>query len=299
MRRFLLAAVTFGAVSGAQAADLSDLPILRGSFPGGLSTATRNWDGWYAGGQIGYSSAEIDFGRTVAGLTNFIFRDAALQQPVSQFGLLPKNHAQATGFGAFVGRNYQFEDLVFGIEANYNYINSLASSARSSNSLSFGSLPGVTPPANHTYTYTVSLSGDAALQVKDVITFRGRAGWAAGNFLPYVFGGLAVGRMDVARSVTVDETLRDDSVAIFSDGAGGTISIPQTPQFSRVAGFPQFDAEKRTNSFVAGWTGGLGMEYMLWGNVFMRAEWEYIKFLSVKDTVAGMNSVRAGIGYKF
>jgi opacity protein-like surface antigen len=57
--------------------------------------------------------------------------------------------------------------------------------------------------------------------------------------------------------------------------------------------------EERTNSFVAGWTGGLGLEYMLWGNVFMRAEWEYVRFLSVKDTSFSTNSVRAGIGYKF
>ena len=51
MRRLLLAAMMFGAVSGARAADLSDLPILRGSFPSGLSTETKNWDGWYAGGR--------------------------------------------------------------------------------------------------------------------------------------------------------------------------------------------------------------------------------------------------------
>ena len=38
---------------------------------------------------------------------------------------------------------------------------------------------------------------------------------------------------------------------------------------------------------------------MLWGNVFVRGEWEYIKFLSIKDTVVQINSARAGIGYKF
>ena len=61
---------------------------------------------------------------------------------------------------------------------------------------------GETLQAAHTTTYNTTLTGAAALQIKDVLTFRGRAGWATGNFLPYVFGGLAVGRMDVARSVT-------------------------------------------------------------------------------------------------
>ena len=50
---------------------------------------------------------------------------------------------------------------------------------------------------------------------------------------------------------------------------------------------------------MAGWTAGLGMEYMLWNNVFIRGEWEYISFMSVKNTVVTMNSVHAGIGYKF
>ena len=52
MRGFLLAAVMFGAASGAQAADMPD--YLRGSIA--PPTASRNWDGWYAGGQVGYSA---------------------------------------------------------------------------------------------------------------------------------------------------------------------------------------------------------------------------------------------------
>jgi len=50
---------------------------------------------------------------------------------------------------------------------------------------------------------------------------------------------------------------------------------------------------------VAGWTGGLGLEYMLWDCVFLRGEWEYIKFLSVKNTVVQANNLHFGIGYKF
>ena len=48
----------------------------------------------------------------------------------------------------------------------------------------------------------MTVSGNAAAQIKDAITLRGRAGWAAGDFLPYVFGGVAVGRMDVQRTVS-------------------------------------------------------------------------------------------------
>src|ERR1700688_1584449 len=56
MRRFLLAAVMCGAVSGAQAADMPDLPILRGAFTDGLTTSKVNWQGYYIGGQADYGS---------------------------------------------------------------------------------------------------------------------------------------------------------------------------------------------------------------------------------------------------
>jgi outer membrane immunogenic protein len=296
MRRFLLAAMVFGAASGAQAADLSDLPILRGSFPGGLSTATRNWDGWYAGGQVDYSSASIDFSQSVVGLTNSIFRNSVLQQPTSQFSLLNKANVQGTGFGAFVGRNFQWDDLVFGLEANYNYMNRLAgSSVGSIGPLQIVNPTGQVSPPGVTTTYAVTLTGAAAAQIKDAITFRGRAGWATGNFLPYVFGGLAVGRMDVSRSVTSAVTRRDDITSTNAFGVTTTVIGPTLP----VPSVSQTRSQERTNNFVVGWTGGLGLEYLLWGNVFMRGEWEYVKFVSVMNTPIAVNSLRAGIGYKF
>jgi opacity protein-like surface antigen len=297
MRRFLLAAMMIGAASGVRAADLSDLPVLRGSE--GLSTATRNWDGWYAGGQVGYSSASTDFSQSVVSLTNFIFRDTVLQVPTSGWSLLNKTSPQGTGLGAFVGRNYQWDDLVFGVEANYNYINSLASSSAGTMSIGIVNPPGSTPPINHTYTYNTTLTGAAALQIKDVLTFRGRAGWATGNFLPYIFGGVAVGRMDVSRSVTSNVVLQDNATETVTDQFGNVTTVNLPPVFSQIPSLSQSTSQERTNNFTPGWTAGVGMEYMLWGNVFMRGEWEYVKFLSVMNTSVSLNSVRAGIGYKF
>src|SRR5450756_404835 len=173
MRRFLLAAAVFGLACGAQAADMPD--FLRGSLPAS-SAPTRNWDGWYAGGEIGYTSADMDF-----------------------------------------GHNYQWDDLVFGVEANYNYVNSLSSSVTNSMSRGIVNPAGSNPPAGHTYTYNMTLAGNAALQVKDVMTFRGRAGWAYDNFLPYIFGGVAVGRMSVSRQASVTGNLQDLSLIHISE----------------------------------------------------------------------------------
>ena len=120
-------------------------------------------------------------------------------------------------------------------------------------------------------------------------------GWVIGDALPYLFGGLAVGRVDVARAVTVSFDKFDDfdtttTVAGVTTTTHSTVFLGSGSQSSQ---------ERRSNSFVAGWVAGLGMEYCLWGNMFMRGEWEYVRFLSVKDISFSTNNLRVGIGYKF
>jgi opacity protein-like surface antigen len=297
MRGFLLAAVIFGAASGAKAADMPD--FLRGSISAPAPTLNRNWDGWYVGGQVGYTSADIDLSHGPKSLTNFMLRNSVLQAPVSDWELLSKNHAQAAGFGAFVGRNYQWDDLVFGVEANYNYMNNLASSSTNSMSRLIVNPAGENPPAGHTHTYATTLSGSAALLIKDVVTFRGRAGWATGSFLPYVFGGLAVGRVDPSRTATLSYDKYDDYDVTTITVVGGLPVSTTVHHTDYLGSSTTAQSERRPNSFVAGWTGGLGLEYCLWGNVFVRAEWEYIKFLKVKDMTFNTNTARLGVGYKF
>src|SRR5262245_4921348 len=289
-RRFVLAAAMAGTTFGAEAADLPDLPILRGSLPaGGVS---RNWDGFYVGGQLSYMAMGADFSKSVVGLTNFIFRDSVLQQPTSEFGLLPKTTTQGTGFGGFVGRNWQWDDIVFGVEANYSYFNSLYTKTSGFNSLEIVDPPGQNNPPNVHTTYTVTLTGTAAATLKDAIAFRARTGWAAGNFLPYVFGAAVVGRMDVSRSVTSTVTRRDDTTDPLTGivTTGPTLPVPAQSQTL---------IEQKVNQYVAGWSGGLGLEYCVWGGLFMRGEWEYMKFLAIKNTVVQLNIVRFGLGYKF
>ncbi|RXT53588.1 outer membrane protein [Bradyrhizobium betae] len=305
MRRLLLAAVMLGTVSAAHAADMPDLPILRGSVTDGLSRASHNWDGFYVGGQVGYTSSQVDFGHAPKSMTNFMLRNSVLQDPVSQWSLLPKNHVQANGFGAFVGRNWQWYDAVLGIEANYNYMNKLASAASDSMSLAIVNPSGETPPAGHTYTYNTTLSGGAALQIKDIVTFRGRVGWDGGDFMPYAFAGLAVGRADVSRSATVSWTKLDDydrttQTLVGFTGAGVPIyTTTTTHQTDNLGSNTQTQTERRTNSFLTGWTGGIGLEYAVWDCLFLRAEWEHIGFSNVKDISVSLDNFRVGAGYKF
>src|SRR5258708_13625404 len=103
--------------------------------------------------------------------------------------------------------------------------------------------------------------------------------------------------MDVYRLGTSLVTRRDDRTqTVTINGVsntittiGATLPVPAQSQPLR---------EERANAFVAGWTGGLGLEYMLWDCVFLRGEWEYIKFLSVKNTLLQANKLHFGIGYQ-
>ena len=51
------------------------------------------------------------------------------------------------------------------------------------------------------------------------------------------------------------------------------------------------------NHLIYGYTAGLGVDVSLIGGLFLRAEWEYVRFTTTVDT--RINTVRAGLGYKF
>lgn len=292
MRVVLLAIAMLGMAASAQAADMPD--FLRGSLDG--STSSVNWRGWYAGGTAAYNSSAQDFRGSLTGLTNFIYRDTTLEGPTSALTALGKATTQGTGFGAFVGRNWQWDDVILGIEANYNYMSRL--SAYSSSSLGpllITNPPGENPPAGTSDTYSVKLVGSAVATLQDMITFRGRAGYAWGDIMPYMFGGLAVGRMDVERSVTTTTTKRVDTIT--TDLAGNTITILGTPQ--TVPALTTTMSQGRTSNFVVGWTGGLGFEFRLWEGLFARAEYEHVGFTPVENVTVTVDTARVGLGYKF
>lgn len=283
MRRWGLAAVLATMAQSALAADLpdlSDLPVLRGPITE-LSSTSVNWQGAYIGGHVGYTSGNMDFSSATASLTSFMLQNIAYEPQVSSWTLLGKSSPTSAGFGGFVGYSAQWDDVVLSAEANYTHLSDLTGT--STNSLP----PLIIPGGSGCWQFagkvntlcTVQLNGTASAKIKDMLTLRGRAGWAVDNFLPYAFAGLALGRIDIARTVTVNE--RDT----YSDGTTFSSSTPSTLTDNNV--------------FAYGYTAGVGLEAMLWGGLFARAEYEYVNFTSVKNVKITTNSVRAGLGYKF
>ena len=130
-----------------------------------------------------------------------------------------------------------------------------------------------------TFFHDVRVDSSAAISVSDMATFRGRAAFVWGCFLPYVFGGFALGNAEISRSVTV------------FDAVSPVITGPFTPLT------PLNATDAVHNHLVYGYTLGLGVDVNLIGGLFMRAEWEYVRFTASVDT--NINTVRAGLGYKF
>src|SRR3954452_23207243 len=186
MRRLLLAAAMLGTVSAAHAADLSDLPILRGSFTDGLSKSGVNWQGSYIGAQGGYGSSDENFNGSTRNMMAALLADTLIESEmgVSQWNLgLGKASRRSTGYGFFAGYNSQWDDVVLGLEASYlhgSFGGSATASEARSNQLSDGNV------------HSVTASSTVSIAIKDMATFRGRAGYAFGSFLPHMFGGLAL-----------------------------------------------------------------------------------------------------------
>lgn len=298
MRRLVMATVFAAVAQGAWAADLpdlSDLPVLRGGITDGLSRSSVNWQGAYVGGQVGYSSANMDFSNATSSLVSQMTQNSILQSIVSEWTVMGKSSPTSTSFGGFVGYNAQWDDVVLGVEANYSHFSNMAGLSTGSVGPLAVTPAGETPPPNHTYVYNVALRGSATAQLTDAMTFRGRAAYAVGNFLPYMFGGVAIGRVNYSRNVALDDTIYNyltTTTVVNQTTVSNTTLVGTSTQ-------PTLSAADSGTAYAYGYTAGFGLETMLWGGLFARGEYEYIKFTSIKNIGITTNTVRAGLGYKF
>jgi len=301
MRRLLVAGFIVLAAQVAHAADPSQLPVLRGSFQDAPRVYRTNWDGVYFGGHAGYSSHDFDFTRTTTGLQEYMLRESALAQIVGQWQLLGTSNTRSSGFGGFVGYNAQYEDAVIGIEANYTHFAAKSGSSAASLTRTLSAVDGVSPPPGHSYEFDVTLAGNARAKVNDLLTLRARGGYSMGSFMPYAFGGLALALVDIDRAATVRVRTRDlfDETVIIGFDVGGNPITTIVPRNIVISDTTDTKAESQKNLLTFGFSAGLGFEYMLMQNIFMRAEYEYTQLGTSKDTTIQLNTGRVGIGAKF
>ena len=273
MRRFLLAVMMCGGAAGAQAADLSDLPILRGGFTDG-ATARVNWQGFYFGGQAGYGTSDMTFTGATKSIAAHLLSQTGVEAggAVSTWPVGGKVSVHGNGFGGFAGYNSQWSDVVLGVEMNYLH-GKFGGTQTDSMSRFFGD------PSGGIDSVTYQAIGKVALS--DMATLRARAGYAYGPFLPYVFAGAALGRADIIRTAHIF----------------GNQFNPAAPVGFQNVPFDLIATDAKNAHFIYGYSFGLGTEMMLCAGLFMRAEWEYVRFTASIDTQ--INTVRVGLGYKF
>jgi outer membrane immunogenic protein len=269
MRRVLAATAMLGMAASAHAADLPD--FLRGSFTS--APPIVNWQGFYVGGQASTGTSDMNFSGAARTVAASLLVDSSLDQggAVSSLPVGGRVSVHGSGFGGFVGYNSQWADVVLGVEFSDVY-GKFGGSQTGQISRSF------TDPAG--FLDNVTYQASSSIAISDVGTFRARAGYAVGAFLPYAFGGLALGQANIF-----------NSAHIFGTQDNANLTPPQHIQFD-LSG-----SDGRFNRLIYGYTAGLGVDVMLTAGLFLRAEWEYVRFTTQVDT--NVNTVRAGLGYKF
>jgi outer membrane immunogenic protein len=273
MRRLLLAAAMLGTISAAHAADLSDLPILRGGFTDGLSNSNVNWQGSYIGAQGSYGTSDMNFTGSTRTVAAALLANTSIEAG-GQVSSWPvgggKVSSHGHGYGAFAGYNGQWDDVVLGVEVNYIH-GKFGGSATGTMGRSFVDPLGFLDDITYKSTSSIAIS--------DMGTLRIRGGYAVGSFLPYLFGGIALGQANITKTAEITGTQVNQSAPF------QTINV----NLSATDGL--------YSHLIYGYSTGIGVDAMLCAGLFLRAEWEYVRFTSSVDT--SINTVRAGLGYKF
>jgi opacity protein-like surface antigen len=275
LRVCALAGVLLATVSteAAKADWLNDVG-LRGSLG---SKGYVRWDGVNFGAQLGVSNMNTDFGNSTSGLIAYSLRNTEVEDQFSpsNWTTLPSNTTNGRQYGAFLGYNWQWDQLVLGMDAAYNRASSMTASAGDSIGRQV-----VTTPDNVNNTLTIT--AQSSITLIDYATMRARAGYAIGQFLPYAMLGAAVGRFNYANTATVQNA--------------GT-----PPSGSPIFPFDTTDIQSnsKNNAITGGFVVGLGMDVALLPNVFLRGEWEFVAFTPISGIRANLNTGRVGVGVRF
>jgi len=275
MRRALLACLLLGLADAAIAQDF-DRPVLRGTdviIP--EPPALFRWDGLYVGGQVGHGTANVDFGGGAASLVQHILRDTIIEQEgrVSEWTALGNRVTNGRSYGVFLGYNHQMDDLVLGVELNYN---------RSSLNAQVGDAIGRSFQTSDGYFYSTNVAAASNYRLTDYGTLRARFGYVMGRFMPFAMVSAAAGRAEVYRTATVTTS----AVDVSGQGRPDLYLAPTT-------------RSETTSNYMFGFGAGAGVDVAIAPGFFLRGEYEFVQFTKASDVIANVNAVRVGGAVKF
>jgi outer membrane immunogenic protein len=277
MRFVVLVLAAFLSATGAHAqAQDSSPPYLRGSQSYVPSYPVYfRWAGLYFGGTASYTAGEVDVGNGAQSLIQFLLRNTLLEQQacVSCWVTMTPRTASTGGYGGFMGYNSQWDELILGLEVSYSRVNVDVTNT--------GGLSRIVTLSDQ-FQYNVTVDSTMRVQLTDMATFRARAGYVMGPFLPYIAAVAAAGRGSYLKAASVSYPTPVDV-----SGAGRFLPA------AAVSG-----SESKNDALFYGYGVALGVDIALLQNVFVRGEYEFVT-MHAYDIKFNLSTVRAGVGLKF
>lgn len=275
--------------TGANAADYLRGPISAEPVRPAQS-ASMDWSGFYVGAQAVYNNAYVDqtsLGpRTgAAGFPNLGVNSVAGE--LLRFG---KPHVGGGGFGGFAGYNTQWDDVILGLEVDYNSAGFTASTVSPSLTRALRDPTNTTTNARF---WDTTLGGTARTTVRDVTAFKVRVGASYDRFLPYLAGGFVVGRAS-SRSTVLGTTQQYEMQPILDPVTSQVIGYNRI----NLSGVIPANASLKDEGWRWGYTVGAGMDVALTENIFLRGAWDYTQF-GTGSVRTGIHGFKGGAGVKF
>lgn len=250
--------------------------FLRGSFSGQQQV---DWSGIYGGVHAGITSGQADPRAMAAPLAQNALPNSIITDTVRDMLVFKETNKLGTSYGAFIGMNWQWDDVVLGIETDYTRAN-LRTSSNVSNAMSVR-------PNGTTDEYAINTNASARTRITDWGTLRGRVGYAMGMFMPYLTAGVAFGNMSSNASVSGNWQRYDVST-------GTPVAYP-APFFAG-----SFTGAVGRRGITYGGALGAGVDVQLFPNTFLRGEWQYVQFASGGQRPnVSINTARVAGGVKF
>lgn len=293
----------------------ADYPVLRGSQiedappPPSLGSGFA-WQGFYVGANAGYGSSHIDAYNQYRNLSTEALNALTIRPYAENLIALGKQSSDKNVFGGFAGYNWQFGDAVLGIEGEYQR-GKFSSQQSTSRTIIYDNIFGTTVPSTVTTEpygteTTINVTARSANQINDFGVLKARAGYAYGNFMPWVSVGAAVAKIrsngTFGYNYTTVESYDTYQAVPSIDPTTGTITSVRGP-FRGRASFIQNARSATvggpTSGYVPGLALGAGLDALLGENILFRADYQRIYFSEYKGVQAVVDVARVGAGLKF
>jgi len=243
-----------------------------------------DWSGFYLGGGAGVSDTKFKPGEGLSTLADYAFRNTLLgsENNMGRFiSNLPEKRDSGAQFFGILGYNYLFDDVVLGFEADYT---------RSGHNYSVSDYIGRRTTTSDGTLNDWSMSTNQGAKLNDYATLRLRMGWAYGRIMPYATIGGALGRFNTTS--TIKSTWYFYRTNPTTGAAEEGYASGYEPSVAPVG-------STKKNTYAFGLSAGAGVDWALTDNLFLRAEYQIVRFAEIEGTTVTVNTGRVAAALKF